>query len=153
MTLELNLRAVSNQANRMEKELKTLVLATANDAKFRAENEGRMKEMWREIVAVRQLMSEQKDLAFLDAETCKREMENAVGEVRNEVEVLRGVVGGISKAVAGLPSAEEVKRLVGEEKRPEASERDTTVRSLAETQPLKTSMLFHASSTKIGIRK
>ena len=142
MTLELNLRAVSNQANRMEKELKTLVLATANDAKFRAENEDRMKDMWREIVAVRQRMSEQKSLAFLDAETCKREIEKAVGDVRAEVEALKGVVGGISKAVASLPSAKEVKRLVGEEKRQDASERDTQARSLADTQPLKTSMLF-----------
>lgn len=146
MTLELNLRAVSSQANRMEKQLRKLVLATADDAEFRRQNEARMSAMWREIVAVRQRAGEQKDIAFLDAETCRRETEKVVRGIRDEVGELKELVAGISTLVDGLPSAEEVKRLVGEEKKTVVEQQ---VCSPAKTQPLKSRMFLLLFPTAI----
>ncbi|RDA84799.1 hypothetical protein CP532_6545 [Ophiocordyceps camponoti-leonardi (nom. inval.)] len=57
MTVELNLRAVSVQAERLEKELKELVALTSEDRAFRSRNEERVADVWREVVAVKTQMA------------------------------------------------------------------------------------------------
>ncbi|RDA95966.1 hypothetical protein CP533_5834 [Ophiocordyceps camponoti-saundersi (nom. inval.)] len=57
MTVELNLRAVSVQAERLEKELKELVTLTSEDRAFRSRNEERVADVWREVVAVKTQMA------------------------------------------------------------------------------------------------
>ncbi|KAM0341352.1 hypothetical protein ACHAPU_010095 [Fusarium lateritium] len=53
MNFELSLRAVSSLANRLEQDVRMLVLRTSDDQEFRRRNEERMTKMMQEIQAVK----------------------------------------------------------------------------------------------------
>jgi chromosome segregation ATPase len=61
MTFELNIRSVAAQADRLEQDLRQLVVRTAQDEEFREKNEHRLNEIWHEILAVKTRMSEVHD--------------------------------------------------------------------------------------------
>ncbi|KAJ6782810.1 hypothetical protein PWT90_07471 [Aphanocladium album] len=108
MTLEMNLRSVSRQANRLEADLKTLVQSTANDTAFRAQNESRLQDMWKEILAVKAHVAQDRDTKHLADEACRQEMRSAMEEMRSEISGVRETVGGLQTAVADLPSAKQI---------------------------------------------
>lgn len=58
MSFELNLRAVCALANRLEQDVRMLVLRTANDQEFRRQNEERMTKMMQEIQVVKIRMAQ-----------------------------------------------------------------------------------------------
>lgn len=108
MTLEMNLRTVSRQAERLERELRGLVRKTADDAAFRAQHESRLQDMWKEILAVKAHMAQGRDTKDLADEACRRETRRLVEEMRGEMEGVRRLVGDLSAALSEMPSAEQM---------------------------------------------
>lgn len=100
MTLELNLRAVTNQAERLERDVKTLVLSTADDKVFRAANETRMESIYREITAVKQRMEEHRT----DKTNLKQMYEETVDGLRTEMVNMKSSLEDLSEVLNTLPS-------------------------------------------------
>lgn len=100
MTLELNLRAVTNQAERLERDVKTLVLSTADDKAFRAANEARMESIYREITAVKQRMEEHKT----DRTDLKQLVDETVDGMRTEMVNMKTSLEDLSELLNTLPS-------------------------------------------------
>lgn len=114
MTLEMNLRSVSKQADRLERELRTLVRSTAQDEAFRAQHESRLQDMWKEILAVKAHAAQADDDGRRDAtrhladEECRRETRRAMDEMRSEIAGVKELVGGLASTLAEMPSAEQM---------------------------------------------
>lgn len=119
MTFELNLRAVSQQTDRLQRDMQALVQSTAEDKEFRAQNETRLEKLWQEMLAVKQHMSKvehvQTDNSQLatDFEKCQRETQALVDEFRTEIGELKVLIVGLSKHVDELPGATEARNESG----------------------------------------
>ncbi|KAH7328658.1 hypothetical protein B0I35DRAFT_473339 [Stachybotrys elegans] len=81
MTFELNIRSIGLQANQLEKDIKALVICTERDKEFRAENEKRLREVWREVVVV------QEHLATV--RSCQSSLEADMGRLGLEFAAMR----------------------------------------------------------------
>lgn len=107
MTVELNLRAVSAQAERLEQELRDLVACTGQDKEFRRVHEQRVTDVWREIVAVRTQMDQcrhrQADFK-VESERCRREMDDLRRQVLREVSDLRTLVDAVTTQLDSFPA-------------------------------------------------
>lgn len=114
MTLEMNLRSVSKQANRLEQELRALVRSTAQDEAFRAQHESRLQDMWKEILAVKAHAAQADEDGRRDAtrhladEECRHETRRAMDEMRSEIAGVKELVGGLASTLAEMPSAEQM---------------------------------------------
>ncbi|KAK5990820.1 hypothetical protein PT974_09093 [Cladobotryum mycophilum] len=107
MTLELNLRAVTTQADRLEKDLKALVLCTAQDKAFRESHESRLQDMWHEILAVKNRMSGFQEESKEDYERCQRDMSHSIEQVREEMSQLKSLVDDVTATLDRLPTVAE----------------------------------------------
>ncbi|OAA44677.1 hypothetical protein BBO_04160 [Beauveria brongniartii RCEF 3172] len=112
MTLEMNLRSVGKQADRLERDLRTLVQATARDAAFRAQHETRLQDLWKEILAVKAHLAaagDRDDAARgLADEACRGEARRLAEEMRGEMAGVKEMVKGLRTALSEMPSAEQM---------------------------------------------
>ncbi|KFA60649.1 hypothetical protein S40285_07336 [Stachybotrys chlorohalonatus IBT 40285] len=108
MTLELNLRQVGLQASRLEEDIKALVQCTGEDRRFRAEHEGRVNEIWREILAVKARMADvnggQETLGTVkeDVERYQYEMEGCQRETARMIEHFKQEMAGFREMCYSL---------------------------------------------------
>lgn len=122
MTVELNVRAVSAQTERLEKSLGALVACTKEDKAFRETHDARLQSMCREILAVKQRMEEIQGPEWnkggggrtTDAEGGggQKEVDESIEQLRREMGELRGLVSDISSALDKLPTAAEAEALM-----------------------------------------
>ncbi|KAM3494515.1 hypothetical protein MY3957_002238 [Beauveria namnaoensis] len=112
MTLEMNLRTVGKQADRLERDLRVLVQATARDAAFRAQHETRLQDLWKEILAVKAHLAAARDrddaARGLADEACRSEARRLAEEMRGEMAGVKEMVKGLRTALSELPSAEQM---------------------------------------------
>lgn len=113
MTLEMNLRSVGKQADRLERELRVLVQSTARDDAFRAQHEARLQDMWKEILAVKAHLAAGGDgdgdaTGHRADETCRRETQRGLDEMRREIAGVKDLVGGLAATLAGMPTPEQM---------------------------------------------
>ncbi|XP_044724745.1 uncharacterized protein HRG_02641 [Hirsutella rhossiliensis] len=111
MTVELNLRAVSAQAERLEQELRELVVCTGQDKEFRRAHEQRVTDVWREIVAVRTQMDQCRDRQAdfkVEFERCRRETDDLRQQVRREVSGLRDLIDAMASQLDSFPATAEL---------------------------------------------
>ncbi|KOS16825.1 hypothetical protein ESCO_004752 [Escovopsis weberi] len=106
MTIELNLRAVAAQADRLERELKALVECTARDRAFRDKHEQRLEDMWREMLAVKQRMGEFQARSAADVERCRAQTARAMDLLRGEAGRLRALVDDVGGALDRLSAGD-----------------------------------------------
>lgn len=111
MTFELNIRSVSHQTDRLQRELATLIRATEDDKEYRKQNEARLQELFQELVVLRHYMGKVEDdrktvqVSQDEYEKCQSETLAMVEEFRGEVRDLKELVEGLSKHMEGFPSA------------------------------------------------
>ncbi|ODA81766.1 hypothetical protein RJ55_00270 [Drechmeria coniospora] len=111
MTVELNLRVVSAQAERLEREIKELVACTAQDRQFRKKNEERMTDMMREIWSIKLRMDEVA-VGHTDVDAlftrCQRETEELRLQLRADVDDLRKQIDEALSRLDSLPCPADV---------------------------------------------
>lgn len=107
MTMELNMRAISSQAQRLEQDLRVLVKNTEKDREFRAQNEARISEIWTELLAVRTHVNEvqggQED-ASVRYERCRQETTNTIDRFRKEIRDFKTLCDNLSSQLDSLPT-------------------------------------------------
>lgn len=111
MTFELNLRAVSAQAERLEKEIGALVARTSQDTEFRKEHEQRIMDVWREILSVKARVdgvNETHEDIKVGLDRCQREAAEFQKQLRLEMGDLKGLVDGVASQLDSLPTSAEV---------------------------------------------
>ena len=110
MTFELNIRRIEAQVNDVQKDVKRVVQATADDKEFRDQNEARLTKLWEEMLAVRQQVNKvvtSQESSNLDFDECQRETKTIVEEFRKELIGLKEFIHGISKQIDDLPTLED----------------------------------------------
>ncbi|KPM38920.1 hypothetical protein AK830_g7626 [Neonectria ditissima] len=111
MTFELNLRAVCSHAERLEREVRTLVSYTEHDKEFRRENESRLAAMMHEIQTVKAHMAKvddtQEDVKGL--ETQQRQATEVLDGFKKEMSDLKGLIGGLSSQLDQFQSPGDLK--------------------------------------------
>ncbi|KAL6869273.1 hypothetical protein ACO1O0_000597 [Amphichorda felina] len=110
MTFELNIRRVEAQVNDVQKDVKRVVQATADDKEFRDQNEARLSRLWQEMLAVRQQVNKveaSQESSSMDLEKCQTETKSIIEEFRKELIDLKEFIHGISKQMDNLPSPED----------------------------------------------
>jgi hypothetical protein len=111
MTYELNMRAVSAQAERLEQDMRKLVQSTGTDREFRDQHERRLQELWKEIGAVKENMSQiqgsQEDIKTDHERRC-RETSDSIESFRQEILGVRELVSSVSVLLDQLPAFEEI---------------------------------------------
>ncbi|UNI21113.1 hypothetical protein JDV02_007130 [Purpureocillium takamizusanense] len=117
MTVELGLRAVANQAERLERELKDVVAATARDDAFRREHERRLADMTREVLAVKARIDEaprgggSADVELL-LERSRREAAEFREQLRKEMGDLRSMMNSVAAQLDSFPSPAEAEAML-----------------------------------------
>ena len=110
ITFELNIRTVEGQVKGLEKIVKDLVEATADDKEFRAENETKLSKLWQEMVAVQQQASRvegQQKVTSDEFDAMQRETKDLVDSFREEVKEVRESLCEISQLIAELSKTGE----------------------------------------------
>ncbi|KAF7545537.1 hypothetical protein G7Z17_g9092 [Cylindrodendrum hubeiense] len=141
MTFELNLRAVCGHADRLERDVRKLVVCTEQDKEFRYDNEKRMVEMMREIQSVRTQMARathsQVDIKS-GFERQQQEMAEIIDGFRREMVDLRGFIDSVSSQLDQFSSPDDIDKDI---QVPPASSRGMETRAMrrackqADTQP------------------
>jgi hypothetical protein len=107
MTYEMNLRTLEGQVKSLEKDVRAIVQETAEDKKFRTENEARLSKLWQEMLVVRQQMTkveEPQGNEHTEFETCQKETQELIKGFRDELTQLKAFLDDISKHVECLPT-------------------------------------------------
>ncbi|KAL6904430.1 hypothetical protein GGI43DRAFT_382099 [Trichoderma evansii] len=117
MTIELNVRAMSAQTERLEKSLSALMMCTKEDKEFRKSHDTRLQSMVQEIQVVKQRMEEIQGPEWNsksnnDLEQCKKDMDESIEQLRKEMGDLKGLVGDISSTLDKLPTVAEAEALI-----------------------------------------
>lgn len=102
MSFELNLRAVWALANRLEQDVRMLVLRTADDQEFRRQNEERMTKMMQEVQVVKIHMAQfdgSQPATQADIEKLQQEMNNTTLGWNKQLEEARAKVDDISSRI------------------------------------------------------
>jgi hypothetical protein len=107
MTIELNMRAISSQAQRLENDLRLLVRNTEDDKEYRAKNETRISEIWTELLAVRTRVNEvhggQED-ASTRYEQCRQEADQSIRHFQEEISGFKSLCSNLSTQLDSLPT-------------------------------------------------
>lgn len=107
MTMELNMRAMNSQAQRLEHDISLLVKATEKDQDFRDQNEDRLKAIWKEVAAVKahvSQMEEGQDDASLRYERYRQETTASIEEFRKEMGDFQNMCSNLSTQLDSLPT-------------------------------------------------
>lgn len=110
MTLELNVRTISHQHERLKRDIEALIRATQDDQEFRDKNEGRLQEVFKELTALNHHMDrvdeDQRGVKVSQEELqkCQTESVAVVEEFRKEMGDVRAVLEGLSKQMDALSS-------------------------------------------------
>lgn len=110
MTFELNVRTISHQNQRLQRDITALVNATQNDKEFREKNEGRLQEVFKEIQSVKHHMDKVDEdqrgvkVSQEELQKCQAETVVVVEEFRKEMSDLKTVLEGLSKQLDALSS-------------------------------------------------
>jgi hypothetical protein len=102
MNFELNLRAVWTLANRLEQDVRMLVLRTADDQEFRRQNEERMTKMMQEVQVVKIHMAQfdgSQPATQADIEKLQQEMNSTTLGWNKQLEEARAKVDDISSRI------------------------------------------------------
>jgi hypothetical protein len=147
MTIELNVRAMSAQTERLEKSLGTLMMCTKEDKEFRKSHDARLQSMYQEILVVKQRMEEIQGPEWnskgnTDLERCKKDMDESIGQLRKEMGDLKGLVGDISSTLDKLPTVAEAEALISRTRIPNSETKSS------ETQPRPNSQKSHSEPSK-----
>ncbi|KAK1249178.1 hypothetical protein MKX07_002694 [Trichoderma sp. CBMAI-0711] len=122
MTVELNVRTVSAQTERLEKELAALAAHIEADKAFREKHDKRLQSLCNEILAVKQRVVEIQGPEWNKggerAEAGQKEVDEAVERLRREMGEMRGLVSDLSSALDKLPTAAEAESLVRRSRAP-----------------------------------
>ncbi|KAF5661029.1 hypothetical protein FHETE_8694 [Fusarium heterosporum] len=132
MNFELSLRAVSSLANRLEQDVRMLVLRTADDQEFRRRNEERMTKMMQEIQAVKAHMVQfegNEPATRADIARLQQEINNTTLGWNKQLEDAKAKVDDISRRVHQGPDT-----IVVGTKEPEP---DTPLTSGVETRAMR----------------
>jgi chromosome segregation ATPase len=107
MTIELNMRAISSQAQRLENDLRLLVRNTEDDKEYRAKNETRISEIWTELLAVRTRVNEvhdgQED-ASIRYEKCRQDADQSIRNFQQEISSFKSLCSNLSTQLDSLPT-------------------------------------------------
>ncbi|KAL7912058.1 hypothetical protein GGI35DRAFT_477748 [Trichoderma velutinum] len=117
MTIELNVRAVSAQTERLEKSLSTLMMCTKEDKAFRESHDARLQSLCQEILVVKQRMEEIQGPEWNGngrdgLEGCKKDVDESIELLKREMGELKDMVGDISSTLDKLPTTAEAKALI-----------------------------------------
>ncbi|KAM0253029.1 hypothetical protein ACHAQJ_007460 [Trichoderma viride] len=117
MTIELSVRAMSAQTERLEQNLSALMMCTKEDKEFRKSHDARLQSMYQEILVVKQRMEEIQGPEWnskgnADLAKCKKDMDESIGQLRKEMGDLKGLVGDISCTLDKLPTVAEAEALI-----------------------------------------
>jgi hypothetical protein len=135
ITVELNVRTVSAQTERLEEELAALAEYIEADKEFREKHDKRLQNLCNEILAVKQRVVEIQGPEWNEggggggekAEAGQKEVDEAVERLRREMGEMRGLVSDMSSALDKLPTAAEAEALVRRSQAPaSASNGDAT---------------------------
>ncbi|KAF4984169.1 hypothetical protein FZEAL_567 [Fusarium zealandicum] len=102
MTFELNLRAVSAHAQRLECDVQKLVHCTAEDQGYRRENEGRLTKMMHEIQTVKSLMAKlegRQAVTQADVERLQRDMSETTSALNGNFQDIRDQLSLLSRRI------------------------------------------------------
>ncbi|KAK7427729.1 hypothetical protein QQZ08_005835 [Neonectria magnoliae] len=110
MTFELNLRAVCSHAERLEREVRTLVSYTEHDKEFRCENESRLAAMMHEIQAVKthvaKVENTQENVRG-GLEDQQRRATEALDGFKKEISDLRRLIDGLSSQLNQFKTSDD----------------------------------------------
>ncbi|KAH7171092.1 hypothetical protein EDB81DRAFT_865048 [Dactylonectria macrodidyma] len=113
MTFELSLRAIGGLAERLEREVRKLVLRTEQDTEFRHNNEKRLTDIMREIQSVKMHMAAatagQVDLEG-SFERQQKETAKVMDGFRKEVLDLKGLMDSVSSQLDQFPSLDDINK-------------------------------------------
>ncbi|CAM1506782.1 Fc.00g064230.m01.CDS01 [Cosmosporella sp. VM-42] len=112
MTYELSLRAVSSKAEHLERDIHKLVRCTEDNKQFRIENEERLNNINREIMAVKSHMSaveKGQNGVKADYEEQRRLTMEVIGGFRREMVELKGLMDGLISHLDQLPTIEDIR--------------------------------------------
>ncbi|UKZ92682.1 uncharacterized protein TrAFT101_007624 [Trichoderma asperellum] len=117
MTIELNVRAMSAQTERLEKSLGALMMCTKEDKEFRKSHDARLQSMVQEMQVVKQRMEEIQGPEWNsksndNLEQCKKDMDESIAQLRKEMSDLKGLVGDITTALDKIPTVAEAEALI-----------------------------------------
>ncbi|KFH44991.1 hypothetical protein ACRE_041800 [Hapsidospora chrysogenum ATCC 11550] len=107
MTYEMNIRTLEGQVKSLEKDVRAVVQETAEDKKFRTENEARLSKLWQEMLVVRQQMAKVEETQgneHAEFEACQKETQELVKSFRDELTQLKAFLDDISKHMECLPT-------------------------------------------------
>ncbi|KAK7424862.1 hypothetical protein QQX98_000137 [Neonectria punicea] len=112
MTFELNLRAVCSHAERLEREVRTLVSYTEHDKEFRRENESRLAAMMHEIQAVKthvaKVENTQEDVRG-GLEDQQRRATDVLDGFKKEMSDLRRLIDGFSSQLNQFETSDDTR--------------------------------------------
>jgi hypothetical protein len=107
MTIELNMRAINFQAQRLEHDLSLLVKSTEKDKEFRSQHKSRMDEMWKELLAVKIKVGEVQGgqvEASKRYELCRQQTNDSIEEFRRQVGGFQTLCRDLSSQLESLPT-------------------------------------------------
>lgn len=138
MTIELNVRAMSAQTERLEKSLNALMMCTKEDKEFRKSHDARLQNMVQEIQVVKQRIEEIQGPEWNsksnnDLEQCKKDMDESIGQLRKEMTDLKGLVGDISSTLDRLPTAAEAEALISRTRATKPATRSSKIQAKSDT--------------------
>ena len=107
MTIELNMRAINFQAQRLEHDLGLLVKSTEQDKEFLLQHKLRMDDIWKELLAVKIKVNEvqggQED-ASVRYERCRQETTDSIEEFRKQIGEFQTLCSDLSTQLESLPT-------------------------------------------------
>lgn len=110
MTFELSLRNVCGQAERLERDVKALVMCTQQDKDFQQENTKRLGSLMKEIFSVKIQMKKAEagqDAAKVDHEKLQRELVETRDQFKKEMVDVKTIVEGLLTQLDQFPAAED----------------------------------------------
>ena len=155
---ELNLRAMSIKTTSLEQDLKALIESTQGDKKFRAEYENRLKDLWKEMLAVKSQTAKLEtgtDTLKSGLEQFQAQIDETIGQAKKERKELRDTLDGIYVLLEQLPSQEDLDKGPPKGKQQQLStitDNDTSSLSSLSSQPsLESSIIFQPANSSQGL--
>jgi hypothetical protein len=101
LTFELNVRTISHQNERLQRDIAALVRVTESDKEFREKNEGRLQDVFKEMQSLKHHM-ENVDEDQRGVKVSQEELQRCQAETAVVVEEFRREMGGVKTVLEGL---------------------------------------------------